>query len=94
MPTIVAEECDIVLQCGCGNEEVHVANNGTRSTKPTPLSAKKACGFFIQSYDHDAIQKVIQFSFAFLGITGIVHTLVQFGECHDRKTKPFWMKGF
>jgi hypothetical protein len=41
MTSIVAEEGEIILQRSRGNEEVHVANNGTSSAKPTTLSAKK-----------------------------------------------------
>lgn len=82
MATIVGKKCQIILQRGRGNQEVHIANHGANSAKSTTLSAKKARHFLIQPYDIDAVQKIIEFSLAFLRITGIVYTLVKLGECH------------
>jgi len=83
--TIVSHDRQIMPQCVRADQEIEIADQRTARAEAASVFSKELAGILIDTGECDNFQEVTQSPLAFLGITGVVHTLVEFGERDDRE---------
>ncbi len=85
---IVGHDRQIMPQCGRADQEIEIADQRAARAEAASVFSEQLAGIVIDTEECYNFQEITQSPLAFLGITGVVHTLVEFGERDDRECEP------
>ena len=69
---VVGHERQIMLERGCSDQEIEVADQHTGRAEATPVRSEELAGILIHPEERDRFQEITQSPLAFLGIAGVV----------------------